>query len=331
MKEAIEERELIVLDGLGGLIRGTYHKAFDNHGGEESSKSSRLAQDRVGVLFLNSTSPTRAANGDAAVYLADSFAECGYPSFRIDLPGFGDSEGDPGEDLIGFINRGGYASVASAKVSELVARFNLSGVVIVGHCAGSVSALFTAAASRECRGLVLIGPYFFLPQAIRPAKTRKQPELSAHRRQFRIVSSKISGLAKEIRLFLRGSGLPENANYPLLRSWKKVASKGLPILILNGPDRKASGTKPSAGEFDYLKFVLRMAGRRSEVTVKVTDGANNAFANRQGRSAVRQHAEQWLNSCFPIAVNKRSGALASHREPGIRDNDYENRKQCLKV
>ena len=328
MKEAIEERELIVLDGLGGLIRGTYHKASDENGGEEASP---IAQDRVGVLFLNSTSPTRAANGDAAVYLADSFAKCGYPSFRIDLPGFGDSEGDPTEDLIGFINRGGYASIASAKVSELVARFNLSGVVIVGHCAGSVSALFTAAASRECRGVVLIGPYFYLPQAIGPAKTRKQPELSDLQRHFRRFSSKISGLVKEIRLSLRGSGLPENANYPLLRSWKKVASKGLPILILKGPDRKATGMKPRAGEFDYLKYVLRIAGRRSQVTVKVTDGANNAFANRQGRAAVRQHTEQWLNACFPIAVNKESGAHALHREPGNRDNDYENRKQCLKV
>ena len=65
--------------------------------------------------------------------------------------------------------------------------------------------------------------------------------------------------------------------------------------------------------------------------MKVTDGASNAFANRQGRTAVRQHAEQWLNACFPIAVNKESGAHTSHREPGNRDNDYEDRKQCLKV
>src|ERR1700722_14254801 len=80
MKEAIEERELIVLDGLGGLIRGTYHKPADDNGREEASP---IARDRVGLLFLNSTSPTRAANGDAAVYLADSFAGCGYSPLSV--------------------------------------------------------------------------------------------------------------------------------------------------------------------------------------------------------------------------------------------------------
>ncbi len=258
MNEAIEERELIVLDGLGGLIRGTYHRVSDSNYGEEADP---IAQDRVGILFLNSTSPTRAANGDAAVYLADSFAECGYPSFRIDLPGFGDSEGDPTEDLIGFINRGGYASIASAKVRQLMLRYSLSGVVIVGHCAGSVSALYTAAASKECRGLVLIGPYFYLPQAISPAKIQKQRKFAALQRIFQRLSNKILRRLNDIRLLLRGGELPENANYPLLRSWKKVASEGLPILILKGVERKAPGVKSRTGEFDYLGYVLRLAGR----------------------------------------------------------------------
>ena len=71
MNEATETRQLITLHGVGGLVRGTYHKADG-----ESSEA-----QRVGILILNSLSPTRAAAGDSAVYWADSFARSGYPAF----------------------------------------------------------------------------------------------------------------------------------------------------------------------------------------------------------------------------------------------------------
>ena len=295
MKETIETRELIVLDGLDVTIRGTYHKTYDDN---LAAQSNPVAQPRIGVLFLNSISPTRAAHGDVAVYWADSFAECGYPSFRLDLPGFGDSEGDLPEDLAGFINQGGYASIVSAKVRELVARFNLSGVVIVGQCASGVSALYTAAASPKCKGLVLMDPYFYLPQAKRPVIRREWGTWFLHsRRQF---SSIVYDRLKRIGCFLRGGDLPKNANYLLLSSWKKLTPKGLPVLILKGPDCRTLNMKPRAGEFDYLEYLLKVAGRGSKVVVKVTNSANKAFVNHQGRVAVRQHTEQWLNAYFPL-------------------------------
>lgn len=176
MKDSIATRELFTLDGREYLVRGTHHKTDD---GDRNIPSKLSTDERIGVVFLNSTSPTRAANGDAAVYLADAFAQCGYPSFRLDLPGFGDSEEDPPEDLLGFICKGGYGSIASANVKELVKRFSLTGVIIIGHCAGSVSALYTAAISRECKGLVLIGPFFHLTKPISPPRIRRQLKLWA--------------------------------------------------------------------------------------------------------------------------------------------------------
>ena len=271
MKQTSKTRELIVLDGMDVIIRGTYHKTYDE---SFDARTIPVRRDRIGVLFLNSLSTTRASHGDFAVYLAESFAEHGYPSFRLDLPGFGDSEGDPPTASPGFIDPGGYASIASVKIRELVTRFNLSGVVIVEQYAGGVSALYAAASCPECKGLVLLDPYF-----------------------------------------LRGTLPPENANLPLLRRWKEVASKGLPILILKAPNRKGHGIKPRVGEFDYIRYVLELAGRGSHVVIRILDGADHSLASRLGRATIRRRTEQWLNACFPLINHDKDVAntLSSQR------------------
>jgi len=326
MNVAIETRELITLDGLGVLLRGTYHKT---HNERSSPLATVNEQRRMGVLFLNSLTLPRAATGDSAVYWADSFAEFGYPSFRVDLPGLGDTDGDLPVEVLGFINTGGYASIASSKVKELVERFNLSGVVIVGHCAGATSALYTAAVCKECRGVILMDAYFHLPQAIRP-KMRRGLSDWALRSSLGGRLSNIYDLLRSVRLFFRGNAPPRNANFRLLGIWKQLASAGMPILIFKAPGRKAPGTKPRAGEFDYLKYVLKLAGRKSQVVVKLIEGTDHSFANRIGRLAVRRDTERWLNFCFPLTECEGSAQNTLHSEPK-NDKDYsKTAEQCLR-
>jgi pimeloyl-ACP methyl ester carboxylesterase len=285
MNESTEGRQLITLHGLGGIVRGTYHQA----GGEGSGTR------RIGVLILNSLSPTRAAAGDSAVYWAESFAKSGYPVLRLDMPGFGDSDGDPPPELLKFINTGGYGPIASAMIRELVKQFGVSGLVVVGLCAGAVSALYTAALSKECRGLVLMDPYFHLPL---PARSWLWQKLTG-----RISRTALGGMISngydrftDFRLSLRGNPMPQNTNFPLLRCWKTVASSGLPILLL-----KAPATKPRGEEFDYLKYILQHAGNNSQVVVKVVQGTGHTFSNRVGQIGVREFTESWLKLCFPLS------------------------------
>jgi pimeloyl-ACP methyl ester carboxylesterase len=286
---------LIVLDGLGSIIRGTYHKTYDDSFG---ARSNLIERDRIGILFLNSLSPTRAAHGDSAVYWADSLAERGYPSFRLDLPGFGDSEGDPPTELIGFTDQGGCAAIASVKIRELVTRFNLSGVVIVEQCGGGVSALYAAASCPECKGLVLMDPCFHLPQEVGSKVQQERGEGALQSR--RQLSGSNYDPVKKPRLFLCGTVPPENAKFPPLRRWKEVVSTGLPILILTASSWKAHGVKPTVAEFDYFKYFLGVAVRGSQIVVKVLDCADHSFASRRSRATVCQHTEQWLNARFPL-------------------------------
>lgn len=330
MEQSIETRELIVLDGLGVTIRGTCHKTHDAICGAQSEA---VRPARIGLLFLNGLAATRASTGDSAVYWADLLAKRGYPSFRIDLPGYGDSDGEPPSDLLGFINNGGYASPASAAVREIVARFNLSGVVIVGHCSGSVSAIYTAAVSKECQGLVLLDPYFHLPQTAQP-EFRRQLHFWAMQSRLGGFFSRIFDVLKEISLCLHRN-VPNNTNFSLVRCWKTLASTRLPILILKVPARKGPGTKRKVGEFDFLKYMLGLTGRKSQVTVHFTEGANHSFANNLGRQAFLQHTQDWLSTYFPLTENEKvaispsiSYSTAKNNLVGIEQTARQN-SMCL--
>jgi pimeloyl-ACP methyl ester carboxylesterase len=322
MDQATERRELITLDGLGVLLRGTFHKPIRGFDSGDVSTT-----NPIGIVFFNSLSLPRAATGDSAVYWAESFANCGYPSFRFDLPGLGDTAGNIPTELLNFINAGGYASVAAAKVKELVERFSLSGVVLVGHCAGTVSAIYAAAACKaECKGLVLLDPYFHLPQAIRP-KVRRSLSDWALRTSIGGKFSNIYDRLRNIGLLLRGNAPPRNANFPLLSCWREVASAGLPILLLKAPARKAPGTKPRVGEFDYMKHVLEIAGRKSQVAVELIEGTDHSFANRLGQAEVRRRTEHWLSTYLPLREEVTVDILRSEEDDKESYNKY--RFDCL--
>lgn len=318
---AIETRELITVDVGGNCLRGTYHRPHD----DGSSAQARLGTtNRIGVVFLNHGFLPRAAPGDSAVYWADSFAHCGFPCFRFDLPGLGDSDGDVPAQMLDFINAGGYAPILSSTVKELVERFNLSGVVIMGHCAGAVTALYTAAVSKECRGLVLTDPYFFLPRE----RTKIREELSRWSSWSRLgaLVSNIYYCLKYIRLLVRRNRPPRNANLALLRCWNQLASAGMPMLVMKAPALKARGIKPRMGEFDYLGYLQGFSSRASRIAIKFIEGTDHSFADGVGRAAIQQYTEQWLNACFQTTGVANHPDLESCPVPlrGARSADRSN-------
>ncbi len=302
MFQSTDTRELITLDILGHRLVGTYHRPPED---SSASWAGRSRAGRPAILFLNSLALPRAATGDSAVYLADSFARRSYPAFRFDLPGLGDSDGETSTDLLDFINSGGFAPAAAGIAMELVERGGYSDVVLVGHCAGAVTAIYAAAAFKKCTGMILLDPYFHLPVIKRPKSREK---LSAWARQSAMGRplSNLFDRLKHVRLFLRGSALPGNANTKLLGKWKELSGTGLPILLFKAPGIKAQGSKPRVGEFDYLDYVSRLAGRKNNLCIKSVENADHSFANRAGREAVRELAEDWLANHFPVTHSEAS-------------------------
>jgi pimeloyl-ACP methyl ester carboxylesterase len=302
LKSSIETREVISVSVDGIRLRGTYHRL-----------DRVAARNRPGVFFFNPGFLPRAGTGDSAVEFADFLAKCGYRCFRFDVPGLGDADGEPPEDVLDYINAGKYAPAVTATLKELVKRYELPGMIIVGHCAGGVTALFAAAATKETRGLVLMDPYFHVPKP-RP-KLRNEISGWAGNSWLGGQASKLYHLLKKVRALMPQRKLPSNANLPLLRCWKQVAGAGLPILILKAATREAPGIKPKAGEFDYFAHILGLAGRNGRVAVDLIEGSNHSLADTKGKAAVQGQTQQWLNKNFPPMVGeegaecKRTGSF----------------------
>ncbi len=114
------------------------------------------------------------------MFWADSFANCGYPSFRLDLPGLGDSDGKlPATwlELSNLINSGYFVPYISSAAKSLTERFHLAGIVVIGHCGGAVSAILAGAGSKHIKGVVALDPYFFQNQEERPALRQEMQPL----------------------------------------------------------------------------------------------------------------------------------------------------------
>ncbi len=307
MIQTIETREVFTLDCQGGTLCGTYH----------IPARGLVRSNRTGILLLSGFPMPRSAHGDAAVSWATAFAQIGYPSFRVDLPGVGDSCGNVPTELLQYTTAGGYERVTAELVEQIVARYELAGLVILAQCAGAISAIFAAAISEKCRGLILLDPAFNLPPAARPTVKRALFHWTTRSRIGGLLSN-VYDQFKKLRLQLRNSAPPENTNFPLLKRWKQIASAGLPILLLNAPEPKASDNKPRAGRFDYIRHVLDLAGSRSRVEVRVLLGANHSFSNPIGRSAIREHVAEWMPKFFPF---ERSVKVAQTFKQDVQLND----------
>jgi pimeloyl-ACP methyl ester carboxylesterase len=305
VKQITKTRQLFTVNCQGVLVHGTHHVPAGD----------LIKPNRTGILFLAGFPMPRSAHGDAGVYWATSFAEFGYPSFRIDLPGTGDSYGNVPAQLLPFLSTGGYEPIVVEVAKHLVARYNLTGLVIVGHCAGAISAIFAAANCEECRGMILMDPPFHLPPSGR-RKVKKALFYWSSRSRLGGVLSKVYAHFKSISLLIHRNALPENANVPLLKCWEDLASGGMPILLLNASAPQASAAKPRVGKFDYLQHILKLAGRRNRLEVRVVENANHAFSNPSGRAAVCQHVQEWMPIFFPFGGPGEAAEDSKQLAPG---------------
>jgi uncharacterized protein len=140
----------------------------------------------LGILFVHSGVQGRHGNINQYVYYAREMCKQGYPCFRFDPTGLGDSEGWIPQmdmrDFYGSIQTGRYVN----DTLDAVAEFRKNGVeniVFFGLCGGAITALLTAPFAQEVSGLILLSVPTILDSSNVNSSLRIPKEIAASQLQ----------------------------------------------------------------------------------------------------------------------------------------------------
>jgi pimeloyl-ACP methyl ester carboxylesterase len=306
-------REILEINCLNTRLVGTYH----------SAPVDETRSPALGLLFFNSGFLPRSPVGDLTTRLSDHFAELGLPSFRFDMPGLGDSEGDLSADVETFFSQvlaGAHGEIAARLSAELVRRYRLQGLVLAGLCGGAVTSVYAAAArssNSAIAGLALLDPSFkLITPAPRPgskpadstsAKKTNSSNATLESWRVKVLSTAAGQHAK--RLYrasakpvilsvrravrrIRGEPLPKEANMVFIDAMKGVASRGLPMLVL-----MAGAEEDRTEKFDYLRHISNGLGRN--FLYRYLPETTHSFVEGDGESIVTRNLQQWLGTVNP--------------------------------
>lgn len=319
-------RKALQLDIASKRLFGTLHDSSVNLPGQQSS-------DRIGVLLMSFGQQPRSWVGDLGSSIADRLDARGYPTFRFDMPGLGDSPGDIPvylEELWRDILLGAHEESLHALCDDLIRRFSLKGLVVGGFCGGAVTALYAVnMRSPLILGLVLLEPEIAL---VRTSSTAAQSEsvpltVDAYQESADIVRKRITSLDSWRKLFsgkadfkfwlklwyglidygarkLKTIGrdkkvLPQETNHRMLNSWNLARRLRIPTLVV-------SVGSPSRSKY-YRAYGLEpgVADKKSKLQWVEIPNTTHAMLTGGAKEAVGRNFVSWLSENFPLASKER--------------------------
>jgi pimeloyl-ACP methyl ester carboxylesterase len=302
---------------LGEDLVGTRHVATPGRAGGLSGAPS------VGILLLNSGSAARSGNSDLSARIGDRLALRGFPVFRFDLPGLGDSSGPTPADLESFwsevVNGRNDASTV-ALIERIQLEFAVARVVVGGLCAAAlpaVRALERAGAAPA--GFILLeaelppaqrAPTSAASRAQRPprqARERGSPRSlrarSRSRGSARARAAHASRAPARRASTARGASAAGDANVALITRWQESLSAGVHSLIV------VAAEQPNDRYVARVLECLPARARGAITCVRVPD-TNHLFCAGAGHDAVLGALERWALEHF---VGKAEPAVAAGR------------------
>lgn len=315
-------RKALQIDVAGHRLFGTLHD-------QESplKPQDQVLVKRTGVLLLSFGQQPRSWVGDLGSSIADRLNGCGYPTFRFDMPGLGDSPGNIPihlEELWQDILQGTHERPLLALCEVLANKYALKGFIVGGFCGGAVTALY-AVTSRPALilGLVLLEPEMALVQTKEPATTNSISPLTVDSFQERvdILKTRLRSLDSWRKLFSRKADfsfwlefwyglidhsarklasigqssklLPRETNHRMLDSWQVARRKKIPTLVI---------TVGSSNRSNYYRaYGLNPGVSNANGDLQWVEIPNTTHAMLTGgaKDAVGTHFVDWVGKNFP--------------------------------
>jgi uncharacterized protein len=267
---------------------------FDCHGehcvGILTQAPAGGTQRNIGVVIVVGGPQTRVGSHRQFVLTARALATAGFPSFRFDYRGMGDSEGEPrsfetiGDDI-------------AAAVNVLQDSTGLTRIVLWGLCDGATAALIYAPDDARIAGIVALNPWarspageasvrlkhYYLRRLLSPAFWRKA--LSGGL-DFR-------GSAADVAGAIRTQHAPETAIHYLKRMHEALMRFARPVLLI------LSGRDFTAREFEawVAADAQRIALLDSPLAQRCpVPEADHTFSARAENTLVLQRTVHWIES-----------------------------------
>lgn len=204
--------------------------------GERCGATLDNAPGTTGLLIVSGGNEIRAGAFNSQARLAATIARAGFPVFRYDRRGIGDSEGEN----LGF--RSSSTDIASALLAFKAIAPQVNRVIAFGNC-DAASALMLAEGA-GCDGLVLSNPWTIEddegnippPSAVR---SRYADKLKNPRELLRLVTGKVSlrKLLRGLKQAIRPQSVPSSLSQEVQRGLAQFT--GPVSILLAGNDRTA--------------------------------------------------------------------------------------------
>lgn len=254
--------------------------------------------ERPPILFLNTGANRHIGTCRLTVTLARRLARLGFPSWRIDLAGMGDSDAMPGQPDHVVDSMTSCPDVFAAL--DLLEREGYRQCVVFGLCSGAHMAFVCAQQDSRIRRLVLVNPQFFVlddPQAggvvgwmrgnwrgMMHGRIRWPALLPAFvRRAGKAVVAYAAD--RGARMLSRGG----NGRSVVAKAFRRLSDRGVPILLVYAPQDYGL----SALEI-YLGPVNRVEAAYPNVRLRVEAGLDHTLTKRWAREHFAGMLEQDL-------------------------------------
>jgi pimeloyl-ACP methyl ester carboxylesterase len=296
----------VTVDGVPLAV--TYHapRVAEGHEGTEPMPA---------LLVLNFGDICRSGPGDVCAQMGDQLSDLGYPVFRFDMPGLGDTPGDLPQWKSTYwrhIEEGGEIHWVCGLMHELRRRYRLRGFVLVGLCGGAVTSAFVALREPAAIcGVILADTPYHLSTPARFDLNLSAPAggTMSLRRRLRhaayrawVWGKTVPGLKALLNAFRRAKHkISERWVAPEPESWVSERNDKLLDSL-----RKVEQTFPTlwilspAAERDLTRQDLMPTPERNRLKLLVIKNTNHLFTSGDGKERFNEAVRNWMLENFPV-------------------------------